>query len=255
LKKINFENFDLQNISNSYEYYKTKVYIKIKGEGDVDFLEGNMQSDLIGEIFRSEILFQKFESLMAKKVALLQSVYVTMPSLDILNSTLTFNKENPMFAPLSKLIDLTLQGMHMKTEEIRNDEMLHKFTKIVYEKIRGFKRGYSMLIYNSEEISTQRELFQSKHEKMMRMKLDQKDVRTIELETIEMEKRIKELGKENTQIKENLVYESQILKKEMDMVLYEMCETYSINQREGYRRVYEKCMYEKNHGQTSDNYH
>ena len=37
-KNINFEAFDLQNISNLYEYYKTKAYIKIKGDSDYDYL-------------------------------------------------------------------------------------------------------------------------------------------------------------------------------------------------------------------------
>ena len=70
-----------------------------------------------------------------------------MPSLDLLNSNLAFNQENIMCAPLSKLINITMQNMHSKPDETRNDEMLYKYIKIVYDKIRGFKRAYSMLIY------------------------------------------------------------------------------------------------------------
>ena len=77
-----------------------------------------------------------------------------MPSLEILNSNLVFNEENKMCATLSKLINITMQNMQTKYDETRNEEMLYKYIKSVYNKIKGFKRAYSMLIYvKNEEIN------------------------------------------------------------------------------------------------------
>ena len=70
-----------------------------------------------------------------------------MPSLEILNSNLVFNEDNMMCATLSKLINITIQNIQSKQDETRNEEMLYKYIKNVYDKIRGFKKAYSMLIY------------------------------------------------------------------------------------------------------------
>lgn len=203
-----------------------------------DLKEAN---ERINDVLRLDQAFGKIYKNLQKKEDLYKQAQRLTSNLNVTFTKIINRVNDEAYYSLGSLSSLiTAQARNVDDERIVAEDLM-KNARNFKTKLDGFKQGYAMLISTLQEIGTNRELHKNKQIKAFEHRAESNYVamEAVNLEMVEIEKKVEALEKEVVIIKDNLIFERRNLLDEFEVFMPDVFAENYLKQMEHFEKVHD----------------
>jgi len=230
---------DWNKMKELYEYTMASVKVKLKKESLPNELKE--ANERINDVLRLDQSFGKIYKNLQKREDLYKQAQKATSNLNVTFTKIINRVNDEAYYSLGSLSSLiSAQARNIDDEGIVAEDLM-KNARNFKTKLDSFNRGYALLISTLQEIGTNRELHKNKQIKAFEHRAESNYVamEAVNLEMVDIEKKVEILEKDVVIIKDNLLFERKNLLEEFEVFMPDVFAENYIKQMEHYEKVHD----------------